>query len=273
MSIAYNAPGSGGNPYAPPPQITFDWFGRAWALFKARPGLWIGLGLVFVVLDALLWLAAAVTTGYYADLAATISRLQAAFSGHLAAPPPGGPFANYGHALLFGVIFATLNAVFLGGLYRTAIRHARGEAIGIGDFFGAFPQALSLMGAGLLTYIAVLIGTYLCFFPGIVMGGLFMFAPLLIVDRKMGAIQALSESIKLLKSQWLMAALFYFVAQFVAGSGLFLCGVGLLATYPIFALSIAVGYLTFTEPQPLLQPQYGQPAPGVWPPPPTNPAG
>lgn len=71
-----------------------------------------------------------------------------------------------------------------------------------------------------------------------------------------------------------MAALFFLVLSYVSVLGMFVCGVGILATLPLQFLSLAVGYLSFTEPgrpmEPLTPalPDYGTAQPGVWPPPP-----
>jgi len=45
----------------------------------------------------------------------------------------------------------------------------------------------------------------------------------------------------------------------------------MLLTYPLFLISIAVGYLALTQPPAAYVPPspYAAPSPGVWPPPPT----
>ncbi len=102
-----------------------------------------------------------------------------------------------------------------------------------------------------------------------------MFAPLAIVDRRLSAPAAVVESFSLLKKQWLMTALFFLVLTIVSALGGLICGVGIVATLPLLFLSLAVGYLSFTEPgRPIGPfaaglPDYGQAQPGVWPPPPT----
>ncbi len=75
-------------------------------------------------------------------------------------------------------------------------------------------------------------------------------------------------SLRLLRGQTLRGVWFYVVASFAGSIGLVLCGVGMLATYPVFLIAcIALAYLALTSPAgdtPELDP-----APvGVWPPPP-----
>ena len=95
-----------------------------------------------------------------------------------------------------------------------------------------------------------------------------MFAPLLILDRKLAVVEALMGSVRLLHKQRIKSVWFYFVASMVGGLGVLLCGVGLLATYPVFLISIAVGYQAMTETPSVPSSPYGPPQVGVWPPPP-----
>ena len=176
-----------------------------------------------------------------------------------------------------------------------ALRQARGEPISITGAFSAFPQALPLAvvavftaGAAVLLEALLLGLLHLAGMPGraavslvglfaaipsLVLQGLLMFAPLLILDRKVGAVDAMLGSVRLLRGQWLLGVLFYFVAALIGGLGILACGIGMIATYPLFLISVAVGYLALTQqsPPPAAYPPYpsAAPAPGVWPPPPT----
>ncbi len=247
------------------PQISFDWLGQGWALFKAQSGAWIGAVLIYLLVVLALGVPLAFVTGYANQFIEIYHSM-----GSGATPPQQNPLTSMGHSLLFSVIYGAINAVMLGGLYRMALRQGRGETLKPADVFSAFDVALSLIAVGIITQICVTIGSYLCLFPGFIVAGLFMFAPLLVIDRNMGPIQALSASVNLLKSQWLMATAFYFVVALIGGLGAVACLFGLVATYPTFLLSVALGYLAFTQPPApgYGQPDYGQPQPGVWPPPP-----
>ncbi len=69
-----------------------------------------------------------------------------------------------------------------------------------------------------------------------------------------------------------MGTAFYVVVSLLTFMGAFLCGVGLLVTCPLFFLSIAIGYLTLTQPDAAAELPAFDPAPvGVWPPPPRVP--
>jgi len=293
MSVAYGGPPGG---YAPPPptgRVDFGWLGQAWTLFTARMGVWIGAFLLYVLVASVLWLLWSIPTGIYATFQQLISAAVSHTAPHIR---PQNPYTEFARNQGFTLLLTAVNAVFLAGFYRMALRQMRGEPIGVGGAFSAFPQALPLVvvtvcatgsvmllealllgllhltgmpGAG-----AVSIAGFLVLLPSLVVQGLLMFAPLLILDKGASAVDAILGSVRLLRGQWLMGVLFYFVAALVGGLGSVLCGVGLLATYPVFLISVAVGYFALTQPPPAYPSAYpGQypsaaPAPGVWPPPP-----
>ena len=250
----------GGSVPQVPPQIDFGAIGRAWELFKAQTGAWVGAAALMLGISILVGVPAAFLTGFAGRYMALMR----------APHDPGTPpdiFGLIGSEYLFIFITSLAGFVLLGGAYRMALKAARGERVGLGDMLSIADVALPLIGVGLLTQLCVMIGSLLCGLPGLVVGGLFMFAPLLVVDRKLGPVQAISESISILKSQWLMATAFYFVASLLAGLSVYACGVGVLVGLPVFVLSIALNYLALTQPR-LPAVDYGQAAPGVWPPPP-----
>lgn len=267
MSMAYN---SGMAPAQP--RIDFGWIGQGWALFRQQAGAWIGATLLYFVVVALIGGALAFATGVYAYFYHLAS---------LGAPALASvnPRDELMHLLPFSLLFAPCNAVLLGGLYRMAVRQARGETIGAGGVFSAVDVALPLLLVGFLVNALGLVVTLLLPRGASILNlfwqGLFMFAPLAIVDKRLSAPAAIVESLGLLKKQWLMTALFFFVLSLVSALGGLVCGVGFFATYPLLFLSLAVGYLSFTEPGrpigPLVagMPDYGQAQPGVWPPPPS----
>ncbi len=267
MSTAY---GSGISPAEP--RIDFGWISQAWALFRLQAGAWVGALLLYFIIIALIGGALAFATGLYAY-----------FHVLMLAGPAGmasvNPHDELLHILPFSLLLAPFNAILLGGLYRMAVRQARGETIAATGLFSAFDVALPLLLVGF--FIAILISLLSLLLPRVAgllnlfWQGLFMFAPLAIVDKGLSAPAAIVESFQLLKRQWLMTALFYFVLAIVSVLGGLLCGVGFFATYPLLFLSLAVGYLSFTEPGrpigPLApgSPDYGAAQPGVWPPPPS----
>lgn len=283
-------PSGYGGGYAPMTgRVDFGWLGQAWTLFSARAGVWITAAFLFFLIGAVLWLLWAVPSGTLA----TLQRVyQAVLHPSASRIPAQNPLTEFARNHIFAVLAGGYNAILFGGFYRMALRQRRGEPISALGLFSAFPQALPLlmigivapavMGlvAGLCVWLlhlflppttAISIVNLVVWLPDIILQGLLMFAPLLVVDTGANAADALLGSIRLLKGQWLMGVFFYFVAALVGGLGALACGVGMLATYPLFLISIAVGYLALTQPAPPAAPPYpyGAPSAGVWPPPPT----
>lgn len=286
MSVAYGGPPGG---YAPPTgRVDFAWLGQAWTLFSARAGVWITATLLFFLIGAVLWLLWAIPSG---TLAALQQVYQAVLHQSASRFPAQNPLAEFARNHVFAVLAGGYNAVFFGGFYRMALRQRRGEPISALGLFSAFPQALPLLMVGVVApavmglvgglcvwllhlflppTAAVSIVNLVVWLPDIVLGGLLMFAPLLVVDAGADAADALLGSVRLLKGQWLMGILFYFVAALIGGLGALACGFGMLATYPVFLIGIAVGYLALTQPPAVYAPPVPYSAPGVWPPPPSQ---
>ena len=108
--------------------------------------------------------------------------------------------------------------------------------------------------------------------PGLLLPGLFMFAPLLVVEAGANAPDALLGSVRLLQRRWFTGIAFYAVVSLLSFAGAFLCGIGLLATCPLFFLSITIAYLALTRPGASVEKPFFDPTPaGVWPPPPRVP--
>ncbi len=93
--------------------------------------------------------------------------------------------------ILFGVLVST--PVGIGSQYVHLIA-ARGQRPQVRDLFAPFQSFCSAVGIALLLWLILIIGFLLLFVPGIVLGCRLGFAPLLVVDRKMGVIEAIRYS-------------------------------------------------------------------------------
>ena len=104
------------------------------------------------------------------------------------------------------------------------------------DNFGQYLLAALLMGVG------TAVGFMLCVIPGIIVFFLGVFFPYFIIDKGMGAIDAIKASIDLVRNnvgQVVILVLLTYVANFI---GQLLCGVGLLASVPVVAIATAYLY-------------------------------
>jgi hypothetical protein len=285
MSTPMVAPTGG---YAPATgRVDFGWLKQAWALLNARAGLWAGTTALFFLFSLALWLLWLVPTGGLNTLRQTWIAVISANPGSM---PKSNPIQDFALNRAFAVLAGGVSGVFLGGLYRTALRQMRGEPVSALGLFSGFPQAGSLLAVGVvvpaftglleglifwllhLAHVSAALSAtplgLLNWLLSLVFGALTMFAPLRVVDQGEGATDAILGSARLLHGQRLRGVLFYFVATLVSGLGGLACGIGMLATYPVLLLGIAVGYWSLTQPPlPAALPS-PTPAPGVWPPPP-----
>lgn len=147
--------------------------------------------------------------------------------------------------LLIDVIFLVVNALLAAGLFRMAIKQIRGQSIEISDLFDFGDVAGQAIIAAIVAGIIISVASLFCIIPGWVAQGLLMFTFPLIVDKKMGAMEAITASFEALKSQWLMATLFSLVVGILASIGIIVCFVGVLVTAPIALLSITILYRNF----------------------------
>lgn len=208
------------------PLVRFSAINEAWGLFKDEAGTWILAGLVVLV-------------GNWALFAA----VKAVFGLHL---PQGGGFVvgvPPAGRLVSAVLAAVLNGILLGGLFRLACAQVRGQRISvsemaqIGDVFPQLVLGSAIYGAASSLAAAV------CFvIPAFILAGVWMFTIPLIVDGKLRAVDAISQSWRVLKREWLMATVFHFVVSLAAGIGICFFCVGMFFTMPLYCLSIAVLY-------------------------------
>ncbi|MBV9867887.1 MAG: hypothetical protein JO316_21240 [Abitibacteriaceae bacterium] len=221
--------------FSPRPQISFDVIGQAWGMIQQQMGIWIPAMLVFAVVMGIIVGISTVIAG--------------GLSGPVTPPMPGQPFptrspsgAGIGVQLLFGLVQQIVAFMMLGGMYRMALKQLRGQVPSIGDLFSATDVLGSLVVAGILTALATYAGLCVLCVGALIVQGLLMFTVPLIVDKQMGAIDAMSTSWNTLKGEALMAALFYFVITLVAGIGAILCVIGVLFTAPMAIISVAILY-------------------------------
>jgi hypothetical protein len=230
---------SPGHVYRPvvggPPRIRFEAIGEAWGLFAANMGTWIAATLIFFLIESV------ILGGLAFFLMADIFRQM--MSGNPQPPVLG--------LLGVGVGLILTQALFMGGFLRMGIRQARGEPIGVGDLFSATDVYGKLLGYFVL---AGLPGMLVNCIPGLallavpvswVVTGALLFAAPLIVDRRLGTIEAITTSWEVVRPQLLMAILFAIVTQLIMGVGALACGVGLLFTIPWSILATVVLYRDF----------------------------
>ncbi len=236
MAVVGGPPPAGGG-YAPQQRVRFEAISEAWALFQQQASTWVLSALIVGVAIAIIYfLVMVVMVGAMVGAAHVPSMGETGRS----ASPFFAMFSFTG--IIAGLLMYVLVQLLLAGLIKMAIKQIKGEPIAIGDITSALDVLPAVIGASIVIGIITTIGSYLCVVPGLVAGGLLMLAIPLIVDHRAGAMESLSMSFDTLKSEWLMATLFFLVVYIIIGIGAIPCGLGLLVTIPLGLLSIAVIY-------------------------------
>ena len=230
----YPPPGGYQGGYPPPqPKIRFDVIGEAWKLFQQDAATWVVATLIyFVIVIGINFVFGLFLGG--AEIAASGSRDSFAMFPAL-----------FGARMIINIVSFIISVFLMGGMYRMATRKLRNQPISVNDMFSVGDVLPSLLLGSFLVGIVCFIGFLLCIIPGLIAGGMLMFSIPLIVDRGMGAVDAMSKSWNVLKGEMLMATLFYIVVSIVGVIGVLACGVGLLVTFPLLVLSVALAYRDF----------------------------
>ena len=226
---------SGGAAFATPParKVNFDNIGKAFNLLKEQLGVWIPTMLIYLLI--------VFAISFISNLILQAVGLGASRGGGNQPPTPVllmGSLLNTGINLVVG-------AFFQGGLYRMALKQVRGEAISISDLFSC-GDVVAALAVGQLLIVLLSYAGILAFCIGLfVVVGMTMFTNPLIVDQRMGAVDAIRTSFNTLKGDLVNATGFAFVAGLAAGLGILACGIGILFTAPILPLSVALTYQDF----------------------------
>ncbi len=207
-----------------------EWIGEGWQMFAEQWQQWVLLMLVFILL-----IAVPVAPLYVFLIAAQMTTVNDSSS----AEPSPAIF------LLMPLIYIVIlggSSFLMAGAYRAAFKQLRGGTIAISDLFSGGDVFLKVLGGFLLVVILSMIGAVFCILPAFVVAGLFAYTQPLIIDGRLGVIDAMKASFDRTKGSWLMFTLFVFVVSLLAQIGSVACGIGLLATFPLLFTIQTVAY-------------------------------
>ncbi len=145
-------------------------------------------------------------------------------------------------AMLFVVPALIVAPPLVAGMYHMAFQQMRGETPQVSDIFWGFSR---MMDSVLLIFVVALLsslGSMLCIVPGLVFSAWYMFALPLMVEKGLSWADAMSESKRVVSENLWEFVVFSMLLGTMAGLGSYLCGVGILATLPLFYLTGAVAY-------------------------------
>lgn len=278
MSVAYNAPGSGGGGFTPMGKVNLGgWISEAWELFKANAGIWIVAALALILVPQVVNFVVGLLGGAASSVSQPApSRYPAGFpGGYGAGSNPMGSILGTGVSL--GLQLATMafdlawRAFLYGGVYRMAVKQVRGEPITFGDIFAGGQCFFPMLLFEIIYGLATLVGLLLCIVPCFLVTGLLFPCYALIADGvPLG--EALSRSVDGMKRDLWGAAGFIFVMGLLILASFFAFCLGEFVTIPMSWLVAAIAYRDMIGMPGRVAAgagAFGTPVPGVWPPPPS----
>ncbi len=214
-----------------------DAFNYGWQKFQANVGTILLAALAYIAIIAVIELIFFFTIGGLATASTEPITQDGVIVGY---ETSGGGFAMLlVVGALFAVLITVLSAVMQAGIARGVLGITYGRPISVGTMF-TFDNIGAVIVASLIVGVAAGVGTLLCFVPGLIVIFFSQFYVWFIVDKQMGAMDAVKASFTLV-NQNLGTMIGFFLAAIVAYVvGAILCGIGLLVAVPV--IFIAQGY-------------------------------
>lgn len=152
-------------------------------------------------------------------------------------------------SLITQFLITFVEAFFIGGIFNAAFKQLNGEEISSSDIFSGTEFYVNILVASLVISMLEFAGAFLCFFPSLIVRGLFFLTIPLIVRKNFSPLEALKESYNATKGDWFMYTLFVIVVALLSVLGIFACIIGILFTLPLLFLTTAVAYRDCFEPE------------------------
>lgn len=232
-------PGAGGFPTGPSGYSVGNAFSYAWQKFQQNAVPLVVITLVLIVGVAIVQVIGNVISGALTS--------DPTFDLETGEFDSGGGFfaASMTVSLLFSAISWAVQLAIQSGIIRASLNLTRGQSIDIGSSFNGINWANVLL-TSILIGIGTFIGLILCILPGIIWIFLTSYSLYFVVDRDMGAVDAIKASINLVKDNFGVLILFWLatVAAYIVGACL--CGVGLLVAIPVVVIAQAYTFRTLT---------------------------
>ena len=157
-------------------------------------------------------------------------------------------FANVvlGFVPLIGWILSTIvSTVMLAGIYYAYLKVLKGEATNVNDMFSSIKEVLSNLAVmAIIKAVFIPIGFLLLIIPGIYLVVSYLFAELLVIDKKMDAWEALEESRKRITKNWFSYFALLIVLAVINFLGFIPLGLGLIVTVPLSLMAVVVAYVS-----------------------------
>lgn len=140
------------------------------------------------------------------------------------------------------VIFGAANVLISMGVIKISLKFCDQDQARFSDLFSAYPVFLKYLAGSILYGLIVLLGLLALIIPGVYLAVKYQFYDYLIVDKKMGPLEALKKSSQLTQGVKWNLLLFWLFLVALNALGLLALGIGLVATIIISWLATAYVY-------------------------------
>ena len=148
-----------------------------------------------------------------------------------------------GEQIVFQIVFTLLTMPMGMAFTIMGIRHAQNKQVSSGEVFRHFGSMWSLLLTYIIMYLMIIIGTFLLILPGIYLMYAYMFAMPLVVEKKMGAWQALETSRRAVTKVWFRFFGFIWLLTLINMIAMIPLGLGWIWTIPWSVLAFAMVYI------------------------------
>lgn len=148
---------------------------------------------------------------------------------------------SHGNGLM--TLLVVIIGIFVGmGLINFALKAQKDvKSVQFADLW--YPQAFwSYLGAAILVGLVVVVGLILIIIPGIIAISMFAFVKYIVIDKNMGPIEAMKESLRITEGHRLEILLLVLMSIVINIIGLLPLMLGLLVTVPVTILAYANAY-------------------------------
>jgi hypothetical protein len=239
MQAAPGYPGAPSPPLDARPRIG-EWMSEAFTLFGREWLTWCLITLIYLTIFSV-----PIVIGYVAMVAVMLAAIgTGAAAGGNSGAGAGAAGAIVG--MIFGmivlvVVILSIHAWLYAGMVRTAVKQLRGERIQVGDLFSGADVIAPAMITEVLQGLGMWVGLMLCIVPGYLLGGMWVFARPLVVDRRLTPGEALRTSFEVTKPHMWMYLVWFLLYGLVVSAGSAV-GFGMIATFPIGHLMLMISY-------------------------------
>lgn len=149
----------------------------------------------------------------------------------------GGIVVSIIGSIVMLVVAAVVQSAYVGGMLDIA----NGQQVEIGSFFK--PRNVgNVIIASIVSGIIVAIGIVLCIVPGIIATIMLMFTTVIVLDRNVSGIDAITTSFNIAKANFGPVALTWLTTIGIFIVGTLACLVGLIVAYPVVSLITVYAY-------------------------------